>query len=63
MRRAVAAILREYNARMETGDADDVATLESLADAIGPASKLDLRECKKFIEIFDVHFVDFNAAL
>jgi hypothetical protein len=46
MRRAVAAILREYNARMETGDADDVATLESLAAAIGPASELHVWTCE-----------------
>jgi hypothetical protein len=50
MRSAVKAILEEYNARLETGDADDVATLESLAAAIGPASKLDLRGCKKFVK-------------
>jgi hypothetical protein len=47
---AVGAILREYNARLETGDADDVATLESLAAAIGSASHLDLRECEKFVK-------------
>ncbi len=39
------AILWEYNARLETGDADDVATLESLAAAIGPASELKLDLC------------------
>ncbi len=47
---AVVAILEEYDARLETGDADDVATLESLAAAIGLASQLDLRGCKKFVK-------------
>jgi hypothetical protein len=50
MRRAVEAILEEYDARMETGDADDVATFESLAAAIGPASELDLTYCMKFVD-------------
>jgi hypothetical protein len=42
MRRAVVAILEEYNEKLKTGDADDVATLESLVAAIGPASELNL---------------------
>jgi hypothetical protein len=45
MRRAVVAILEEYEERLETGDADDVATFESLAAAIGLASELNLRGC------------------
>jgi hypothetical protein len=48
MKSAVLRILWEYE-RLETGDADDMATLESLAAAIGPASQLDLRNCKKFV--------------
>ncbi len=43
------AILKQYNARMETGDADDVAALDSLADAIRPASHLDLYKYEKFV--------------
>jgi hypothetical protein len=50
MRRAVVAILKQYNTRLKTGDAYDVATLESLAAAIGPASNLDLTYCKEFVE-------------
>jgi hypothetical protein len=53
MNLAVEAILEEYNARLASGDgsdADDVATLESLAAAIGPASELDLSCCKEFVE-------------
>ncbi len=46
MGRAVAAILEAYNARLETGDADDVATRESLAAAIGSASELQLWSCE-----------------
>jgi hypothetical protein len=47
---AVEAILREYKKKLKTGDADDVATLVSLAAAIGLASKLDLGDCKKLVK-------------
>jgi hypothetical protein len=63
MRTAVVAILKQYNARLETGDADDVATLESLAAAIGPASELNLSFCKEFVEYATCRVGVFNAAL
>jgi hypothetical protein len=63
MRRAVVAILEEYNTRLKTGDVDHVATSDSLADAIGPASQLDLCDCKKFVEGIALRVFFFNAAL
>ncbi len=46
MKSAVVAILMEYNTSLESGDADDVATLESVATAIGSALELSLSSCE-----------------
>jgi hypothetical protein len=62
MRRAVVAILKECNARLETGDADDGVTLESFAAAMGPASELNLSCCKELVEYFSFRDVVFNSA-
>ncbi len=53
MVRALVALV-EYTKKLKTGDADDVATLESLAAEIGPVSELNLGECKKFVEVVAV---------
>jgi hypothetical protein len=44
--REVEAILNVCIKKLGPGDADDLATLESLAAAIGPASELSLLGCK-----------------
>jgi hypothetical protein len=44
--REVKAILNVCIKKLGPGDADDLATLESLAAAIGPASELSLLGCK-----------------
>jgi hypothetical protein len=57
--KSVASILKDYNEKLERGTADVLATLKSVASAIGPASELHLSRRKQFLEIFSCELSSF----